>query len=80
MLLNRLLATDLKWMQFAAAVIGGASLSGGIASIPGTIIGAILMATLKNGLTLMSVQPYFQQLTIGIVIVVAVILDKIRKH
>jgi predicted ABC-type sugar transport system permease subunit len=38
------------------------------------------MATLKNGLTLMSVQPYFQQLTIGIVIVAAVIIDKIRQR
>lgn len=75
-----LAGSGLEMDAIAAAVIGGASLSGGVASILGTIIGAILMATLKNGLTLMSVQPYFQQLTIGIVIVVAVILDKIRKH
>lgn len=75
-----LAGSGLEMDAIAAAVIGGASLAGGVASIPGTIIGAILMATLKNGLTLMSVQPYFQQLTIGIVIVVAVILDKIRKH
>lgn len=75
-----LAGSGLEMDAIAAAVIGGASLAGGIASIPGTIIGAILMATLKNGLTLLSVQPYFQQLTIGIVIVVAVFLDKIRKH
>lgn len=75
-----LAGSGLEMEAIAAAVIGGASLSGGIATIPGTIIGAILMATLKNGLTLMSVQPYIQQLTIGIVIVVAVFLDKIRKH
>lgn len=75
-----LAGSGLEMEAIAAAVIGGASLAGGIASIPGTIIGAILMATLKNGLTLLSVQPYFQQLTIGIVIVAAVFIDKIRKH
>jgi len=75
-----LAGTGMEMEAIAAAVIGGASLAGGVASIPGTIIGAILMATLKNGLTLLSVQPYFQQLTIGIVIVAAVFLDKIRKH
>ncbi len=75
-----LAGTGMEMEAIAAAVIGGASLAGGIASIPGTIIGAILMATLKNGLTLLSVQPYFQQLTIGIVIVAAVFIDKIRKH
>jgi len=75
-----LAGVGLEMEAIAAAVIGGASLAGGVASIPGTIIGAILMATLKNGLTLLSVQPYFQQLTIGIVIVVAVFLDKIRKR
>lgn len=75
-----LAGSGLEMEAIAAAVIGGASLAGGIASIPGTIIGAILMAMLKNGLTLLSVQPYFQQLTIGIVIVAAVFIDKIRKR
>ncbi|NPV56392.1 MAG: ABC transporter permease [Anaerolineae bacterium] len=75
-----LAGSGLEMEAIAAAVIGGASLAGGVASIPGTIIGAILMATLKNGLTLLSVQPYFQQLTIGIVIVAAVFIDKIRRR
>lgn len=75
-----LAGSGMEMEAIAAAVIGGASLAGGVASIPGTIIGAILMATLKNGLTLMSVQPFFQQLTIGIVIVAAVFIDKIRKR
>lgn len=75
-----LAGSGIEMEAIAAAVIGGASLAGGVASIPGTIIGAILMATLKNGLTLLSVQPYFQQLTIGIVIVAAVFIDKIRRR
>ncbi|MEN6434473.1 MAG: ABC transporter permease [Anaerolineaceae bacterium] len=73
-----LAGTGLEMDAIAAAVIGGTSFIGGVISIPGAIIGAILMATLKNGLTLLSVQSYIQQLTIGIVIVVAVIIDKIR--
>ena len=68
----------LEMDAIAAAVIGGTSLAGGVASIFGTVIGALILATLRNGLTLLSVQPYFQQLTIGIVIVAAVFLDKIR--
>lgn len=70
----------LEMDAIAAAVIGGTSLAGGVASILGTVIGALIMATLRNGLTLLSVQPYFQQLTIGIVIVAAVFIDKIRSR
>ena len=70
----------LEMDAIAAAVIGGTSLAGGVASIFGTVIGALILATLRNGLTLLSVQPYFQQLTIGIVIVAAVFLDKIRSR
>jgi ribose/xylose/arabinose/galactoside ABC-type transport system permease subunit len=64
----------------AAAVIGGTGLAGGVATVPGTVIGALIMAVLRNGLTLLSVQPYFQQLTIGVVIVAAVLLDQLRKR
>lgn len=64
----------------AAAVIGGASLAGGEATILGSTLGAIIMATLRNGLTLLSVQPYFQQLTIGVVMIAAVFMDKLRRY
>lgn len=72
--------TGLEMDAIAAAVIGGTSLAGGVASVFGTVIGSLILATLRNGLTLLSVQPYFQQLTIGIVIVAAVFLDKIRSR
>lgn len=60
----------------AAAAIGGASLSGGKGSIVGTLIGAIILGSLRNGLTLMNVQAFYQLLATGIIIVVAMLIDR----
>lgn len=60
----------------AAAVIGGVSLSGGQGTILGAMLGSILMGILRNGLVLLNVSAYWQQVAIGLVIVVAVILDR----
>jgi len=62
----------------AAAVIGGTSLFGGEGTILGTLVGAIMLGTLRNGLTLLGVSPYFQAIIIGIVIILAVFFDRIR--
>lgn len=62
----------------AAAVIGGASLSGGSGSIVGAIIGAAIMGVLRNGLVLLNVSAYWQQTVIGIVIILAVTLDNLH--
>jgi ribose transport system permease protein len=59
----------------AAVVIGGASLLGGSGSVIGTLIGALIMSVLRNGLNLLGVSSYVQQVAIGIVIVVAVLID-----
>ncbi len=59
----------------AAAVIGGASLSGGIGSIFGTVIGALIIGVLNNGLTLLNVSPYLQQIIKGIILIGAVMAD-----
>lgn len=59
----------------ASAVIGGTSLSGGIGTIPGTIIGALIIGVLNNGLVLLNVSPYLQLISKGVIIVVAVLLD-----
>jgi ribose transport system permease protein len=64
----------------AAAVMGGTSLDGGQGSVIGTVVGALLMSVLRNGLNLLNVQSYYQQLAIGFVIVLAVIIDKLRKE
>ncbi len=60
----------------AAAAIGGASLMGGRGSIIGTLIGCIILGTLRNGLTLLNVQAFYQLLATGIIIIVAMLIDK----
>jgi ribose transport system permease protein len=62
----------------AAVVIGGASLSGGIGGIAGSLVGAFLMSVLANGCTLTGVPNYVQEILIGLIIVVAVALDRLR--
>src|SRR6266513_1406162 len=59
----------------AATVIGGTSLSGGEGTLAGTLIGALTMAVLRNGLNLLGVSSFLQQLVIGGVIIVAVLVD-----
>ena len=60
----------------AAVVIGGTSLSGGVGGVGGTILGALLMGVINNGLDLMNVSSYYQQIVKGLIIVGAVWLDK----
>ena len=55
----------------AAAVLGGASLSGGIGTVGGVLLGILLLAILQNGLNLLGVSPYFFQIVIGLVILVS---------
>lgn len=59
----------------AAVVIGGTSLLGGSGSVIGTLIGALIMGVLRNGLNLLGVSSYLQQVAIGGVIIVAVLMD-----
>lgn len=63
----------------AAAVIGGISMSGGEGNILGVALGAILMALLKNMFTMMSVSGYWQTIILGIVIILSVAIDCVRK-
>lgn len=60
----------------AAAAIGGASLSGGKGSILGTIIGALILSALRNGLTLLNVQAFYQLVAIGVIIIIAISIDR----
>ena len=63
----------------AAVVIGGTSLAGGEGGVGGTLIGALIMGVLRNGLNLLGVSSFLQQVVIGLVIVVAVLLDTVLK-
>jgi len=63
----------------ASCVIGGASLSGAEGTIFGTVLGAIIMATLRNGGNLLGIDPFILQIVNGVIIVAAVFLDQYRK-
>jgi ribose transport system permease protein len=60
----------------AAAAIGGASLMGGKGSILGTMIGAIILGTVTDGLTLLNVQAFYQLLATGLIIIAAMLIDR----
>lgn len=61
----------------AACVIGGTSFAGGVATIPGTVIGIIIIGLIYNGMNLLGVQSYWQTVCKGILIILAVLIDKI---
>lgn len=63
----------------AAVVIGGTSLFGGAGSIPGTIVGVLLIGVLRNGLVLLNVSSFVQQILIGLILVLAVAIDQRAK-
>jgi inositol transport system permease protein len=63
----------------AAVVIGGTSLSGGSGGVGGTLMGALLMGVINNGLDLMNVTSYYQSIVKGVIIVGAVWLDRNRE-
>ncbi|GAA2346808.1 substrate-binding domain-containing protein [Saccharopolyspora halophila] len=64
----------------AAVVIGGASLAGGVGSALGTFVGALVLAVLRNGLNLLDVSAFWQQVVIGLVIAAAVLFDTLRQR
>jgi ribose transport system permease protein len=62
----------------AAVVVGGTSLSGGTGRILGTLIGAFIISVIQNGMNLLGMESYTQQVVLGGVILAAVLLDKVR--
>ena len=59
----------------AAAIIGGTSTTGGVGSMTGTLIGVLLIGVINNGLDLLNVTSYYQQVVMGAIIIGAVLLD-----
>lgn len=68
--------TGLELDVIAAVIVGGASLSGGEGSILGTILGVLIIGVLRNGLVLLNISPFWQTTIIGLVIILAVGIDK----
>lgn len=64
----------------AAVVIGGASLAGGVGTASGTLVGALILGVLRNGLNLLNVSAFWQQVVIGVVIALAVMTDTLRRR
>jgi ribose transport system permease protein len=65
--------------SIAAVVIGGASLFGGSGTIIGTIIGALIVAVIQYGLVFVNVEPFWQFVAVGVVIIISVLVDQIQK-
>ena len=72
--------TGIELDVIAAAVIGGASLAGGEGTVYGAVIGAAIMAVLRNAFVLLGLPVYLQTVSIGVVIVLAVALDRLRRR
>jgi ribose transport system permease protein len=67
-------------MAIAAPILGGTSLFGGVGTIGGTVVGAFIIGVLSNGLNLMGVPSYTQQVITGLVFILAVTIDLISKR
>ena len=75
-----LAGTGAELDSIAAVVIGGASFLGGVGTVRGTVIGALIIGVLRNGLNLLDVSAYWQAVVIGAVIVLAVWIDVVRQR
>lgn len=64
----------------AAPVLGGTSLFGGVGGVGGTVVGAFIIGVLSNGLNLLGISSYYQQVIKGIVFILAVMLDLFTKR
>lgn len=72
--------TGFELDAIAAVVLGGTSLAGGLGTIGGTLVGALIIGVLDNGLNLLNVSSFYQQVAKGVVILLAVLLDRKRKN
>jgi ribose transport system permease protein len=64
----------------AAVVLGGTSLFGGIGTVLGTVVGVFIPAVLQNGFVILGVQPFWQQVAVGAVLIIAVYIDQLKRR
>jgi ribose transport system permease protein len=77
---NALMAEGAEMQSIAAVVIGGTNLFGGQGGVVGTLIGAIIMGVLGNGLNLLNVSAFWQRVIMGLIIIVVVVFDQWRRR
>lgn len=77
---NALMGEGLELQSIAAVVLGGTNLFGGEGSVGGTVIGALIMGVLGNGLNLLNVSAFWQRVVMGVVIVAVVVVDQWRRR
>jgi ribose transport system permease protein len=65
--------------SIAAVILGGASLAGGVGGVPGTLIGVLILGTLANGMAILSVPSFYQTITTGLVLLLAVGVSQVRR-
>lgn len=73
-------ANGMEFDVISAVILGGASLSGGKGSIVGALFGALLLGTLSNGMVMLNIHTYWQQIISGVVLVLAVVLDVVKNR
>lgn len=74
------IGSDVTLQTLAAVVLGGAALTGGRGSVPGAVVGVLLLATLANCLSILRVQSFYQQIATGAVLLFAVVLGKLQEN
>ena len=77
---NPAMATGVEMDCIAAAAIGGTSMAGGEGNIWGTLIGALLMGVVRNGLNQLGISAFWQQVALGVVVLLAVTIDALRRR
>jgi ribose transport system permease protein len=70
--------SDAVLQSVAAVILGGAALTGGVGGIGGTMLGVLLLGTIANGLALLAVPPFYQQIATGVTLLVAVAFSRLR--